>query len=847
MLIGAALGWALWAAYPDTLDVQTDIIGYPTFAGFDARRWIYGYGLLVVVVPVLAIGAWALLGRLRALRARPPGSHQAPVRPRADREDGSGLGAVIARLAAVGFVWGVAFAVALDPGDGWVAWLLVPTIVVYVAAVALGALAVSRRARRPWRALVALANSVAASLLLLAVALASGAIEVLVVSTGERVAYPLLPAAILIVIALIVAALIIRALRAGEPRDWIRIERRTIAYLTAPVALFLLLAAVPGDLPAPDLFHEGERLASMNLVSGGRFPWRDIVSAHGLLEDLGWPSLGTAIFGDSRWGWFAGRAVIETPAFWITTLLLCAYLFRRNLLFLAGIVALVVLGWVPGIGDFMLGGPPLGTQRLVAVPLIWLLLAAVLSRPSWVRVVGFMAISLASAIAVPETLLFSGAAWLAVIAYELIERAPAAPLARSLARTRRCAIAGGVMLAAFAAYLAAEGALGDFVGFFIEFTSGHYLTGALPINWQSGGHPASFAFWVFAPLVTILAAWWYVAWRVRRRARLSVPEWVIGAAVLALIPYYLRFLSRADTHLFLVASVAFVPVAYIVYRVLEALEVRATAVTRGRLGAHPLTLVLLLAVLVLAPVSALTTLEDAPGRFSVAATEPPPFERAGYSPRSSLDPALVGQVREVIDRYLAPGEKLFDFTNSPELFGYFIDLDTATRYYQVSLAIRESTQEDLIDELAAEKPGLVVYSSQRLGLPIWDGISNPVRHYLVSDWLLDNYRPVAEVQGYVFMVPADATTGGPAEEQLLAAGQPCDWGLAPNFLEVEHGPEGAPAGVPIRPARPAVSARGWAADASGRRPAGTVLLAVGERVVATVPTGGARPDVAASL
>ena len=100
----------------------------------------------------------------------------------------------------------------------------------------------------------------------------------------------------------------------------------------------------------------------------------------------------------------------------------------------------------------------------------------------------------------------------------------------------------------------------------------------------------------------------------------------------------------------------------------------------------------------------------------------------------------------------------------------------------MSFAIRKRTQSDLVDRLADSPAGVVVLSSDGAfnSLPSWDGVANQVRHYDVSEFLLDNYVPVRVVDGFVLMVPrASALLSDP---ELYFRVDPCDWGYVPNFL-----------------------------------------------------------------
>ena len=124
---------------------------------------------------------------------------------------------------------------------------------------------------------------------------------------------------------------------------------------------------------------------------------------------------------------------------------------------------------------------------------------------------------------------------------------------------------------------------------------------------------SAFRVWVYIPVAVILVAWAYAAVRVWTGRWLTSADWVVAAAVLGLIPYYLKFLARPDSgHLYEVATVAAVPALYIVYRVVQAADARARRTRRSMLAYRPATVALLAAVVLLAPGSALTTVRNLP-------------------------------------------------------------------------------------------------------------------------------------------------------------------------------------------------------------------------------------------
>ena len=104
---------------------------------------------------------------------------------------------------------------------------------------------------------------------------------------------------------------------------------------------------------------------------------------------------------------------------------------------------------------------------------------------------------------------------------------------------------------------------------------------------------------------------------------------------------------------------------------------------------------------------------------------------------------------------LPRGQHMWDFTNSLGIFHFLINQPVVTLYDIVNVAIDEKTQRALIDELRAEDPAVIVLNGNQ-GLPAWDDVSNQVRHYDVSRFILDRYRPFVRVKGYLLAVRKDS-------------------------------------------------------------------------------------------
>ncbi len=844
-LAGAAVAClTVWIAYPKELDIETDIVGNPIFIGFNSRRYPVEYLLAIVVWPVLTIGLFLLFERF-ARRGRPGGAKREwlpralpPQEPAPDELGRPGAWAsVYLRLAAVGALLALVIAIGTHASESWLLTLLVPVTLGY-ALVARGlAIGVAR-----WRSVgvdqaTAAVNAVVAGFSLLTLAVASEAARVEVVDPPAEVGYDLASLPVLLALGIAVGVVVAIVVARTPPGGWARVERATLLSLVVATAVYCVIAQMAGQQGPPDLFHDGERLGAARLVADGAFPWRDLLFPHGVLSDVVLPALDRAAIDDSRWGLVAGRSVLEGPLLWISTFALCAWLFWRNWLFLLAVVAMLAFGWLDTIIN--------GNDRMMLLPLSLLALAALLTRATWPRAFAFMAITVFQAITVPEATAYSAAAWAIVVTYEIVHRHVPEAAADPWARTRRIAIVGVGLGALFVAWLAANDALDDFVDYYKTFVRGHELTGALPIAWAGFGFAAK----VFLPIVTIAVAWLYAGFRVWTHRWFTRADWVMGAAIIGLIPYYGKFLARADGgHLYQVTMVALVPALYVLYRLIQAVDLRALRTGSRWLAYRPGTVAFLAVVLIAAPVSLLTRAETLPARLTGVASIPPESDRLGYAVPGALPEALPRAIQRTVDRYTAGGGTMFDFTNSPLMFDYLVDARTATRFSHVSMAIRRSAQEELISELEAQRPALVAFSSRDHGLPVWDAISNPVRHYMVSDYLLDHYRPLKAIDDYVFMIRNDLA-GAPdasGSEDLYFKGSACNWGLVPEFLDAGPVPGAEAIDLPLGSPEPAtaIDASGWSGDLETGKPAKQVLVVHGKRILSSASLGAPRPDIA---
>ncbi|MGH2982265.1 MAG: hypothetical protein ACRDKV_09530, partial [Solirubrobacterales bacterium] len=367
--------------------------------------------------------------------------------------------------------------------------------------------------------------------------------------------------------------------------------------------------------------------------------------------------------------------------------------------------------------------------------------------------------------------------------------------------------------------------------------------------------------YALAPLTGVLISFAYVDARLRLRIRFLAADWVMGAVALFVLLDYPKFLARLDAGHAIQPYMAALPLLlYIVYRAVIAVEAPIRARWPGslliRVTAHPVSLGLCVLVAALSWGALRDRVDDAPAKYRPVTPEEPQIERLGYA--AAFDPATVRDLRRVIDVYLGPNDQLFDFTNEPGLYYYMIDREPSSRYFHVtSLAYTAELQEDLLDELRQERPKLITFDSTNtsiVGLASFDGIPTMVHMYLVSQWILDHYRPLLASHDQTIYVRRDLPPASrldlDLEEKPLTRGVPflnqtCAWAYAPSFLSGPGMPGPAATPVPARAGAPSdqMTVVGWAGDPEAELPARQVIATVDGKVAGRAQPSLERQDL----
>jgi hypothetical protein len=288
-------------------------------------------------------------------------------------------------------------------------------------------------------------------------------------------------------------------------------------------------------------------------------------------------------------------------------------------------------------------------------------------------------------------------------------------------------------------------------------------------------------------------------------------DWIATVLAIGVVLYYAKFLGRADPgHLVQFLAFATPFLVYVVYRIVDS----AQSWLAGRqwqsrpsmaFGSYALCGALAISVIVPSTGDLIDATQHAPAHFLPHVQAPPTVPRVGYALPGIVSAAQFTDLGKLVARLGGSHPRVWDFSNAPADVYFFAQLSLLTRYDNVSIAIEQATQQDVIKELEKARPDIVVYNSQA-GLTGWDGLPNMVRHYDVSAWILRNYHPAVAYSGFLLytrnsrQLPASALAAVELAAPIAVSNLytdfvgPCDWGFVPNFFALHPG-----AGAKSRP------------------------------------------------
>jgi hypothetical protein len=266
-------------------------------------------------------------------------------------------------------------------------------------------------------------------------------------------------------------------------------------------------------------------------------------------------------------------------------------------------------------------------------------------------------------------------------------------------------------------------------------------------------------------------------------------------------------------------------------------------------AAQPASLLVIVALLAAVP-GVVTSIRSVPGNLHANSPTDPPLPLLGYVEPGAVNLQEITNLEKIINAYTPPGAPVFDFANEPGLIYFLFNRTPGSRYFHVEEAETPLAQSQVIQELSRSRPRLVTFTDYDFGLPIVDGIVGEVRNYEVSQYLLDNYVPLADDDGQLVMIRNDLAKTAPSVSSLHLPGVvkgyrgsyfssfSCAFGYIPNFLALPAD-SSTPVPIPLSGGNQVnTEITGWAVDDRLHQPAKLVVAVNDGHVIAT-----ARPDI----
>ena len=735
----------LFLRVPLRLSTHTDVIGYPLYANYNIERLYSIYTLQIGVFTVLALTFYWLLSRHRTVKSQPA---QPPPRPMTRAQTLSAArGGSLPRLFLVGFV--LALGTVAYPSLISSNFLAQVTLLAGVYAAFCVAFASMAPSLLSWRrggsfemALSRL-NSLAVPFTIFAIYGISRASHV-VEQGGTRTGYNWLPAWLALSLFALAMGWTVRRLKAAEnEEDLVKAETSLLLGIVLPVLIYLVTAQIPPATSWVHFYHDGESLVPASLIQKGFFPWRDFLFVHGLLQDPFMALLGQKLFQNSIWGAAAGNGAYYMPLYQLAHYALSLHLFGTNPLYLV-LTSVLLPIFNPALYFFNL--------RFILLPLIFLLLSKTMQskRKSLGLILG--ALLAIQVILAPEGALIAIAASISLGALEVYQRDRGRFWLTQLTQSTALLLGASVVFAVWLVFLAAHGALAAYFTCYTDFGLDYRFGAGIPPKWSAF---PGFTLHVLFPPITHFLFCGYFLYLARCR-RLTPDAFLILGMNLFSILYYAKFFARADEHIEAHVEIALPIMLWLIFRALSTIEFswqRSGLLVdiRKRFSAHPVTLVLVGLVFFSSVNDWKQLFQNFPERFGPNVGKRSRSSRVGYKIADRLENRVLSDFDALFARYLIPTDRIFDFTNEPALFYYFLDRLPASRYIYVNMALTGKSHRRLLDELELTRPKLVVYST-RLGYDAVDGVPGAVRHYEVARYLLDHYHPLADLKHHLVLI-----------------------------------------------------------------------------------------------
>ena len=862
VLAGAGVTTLFVNIWPEKPLPMTDRMGYALVNNFPLDRYWQVFLLWMFLFPAVVLAIYIALPKLfpHSVRMRElVGANEHIAVDVVEEELPPVTGALhFWRVALVAGVFGYECAVAAGRQNvnGW--WILATGGAAYMALV----YGVSHF----WKRTLSAVNLFGTAFVLVGAWWVSSTTEMLVASTSQRREFAWLPLPLVLVA---VVALVVSDVVWGK-RDFVRRERQRLAFVVVPVFLFIWTSHLPNSVGFIDIFHHGESLNGGWLLKSGWVPWRDFFFNIGFYGAAVVPRVSFGLFGTSYWGFSAGTEILFIPLLVVAIYVGCASLASRYWMALVGLTLTLMFPFTAmgGFTKILAGDSMLFVYRFASIAVITVGVLLFVRKTTWLRALLFGVALTYAVIAGSEMVVFAAAACFTVFLRDAVGLRRRRYSLRDLVALFRSTLyaAGGVVaaLTVSAAVMWQYGALKGFINWWRTFPFTWHIETGTPLNrWPTMAEFGWGTEWtvLFAISMAILLVVWFVVWRIRSQRALRAEDWVAIALAIGNLLFMKKTLNRPDSHFYQSLIVAMPLLFYVVTRVVGTVSdsvQSAFANSRRRTSIHTvafgvLTVALLFPFMTTADVLN-ARVHNAGARVQPVTAQKPDFPRVGYSQEGEFLENY-RQLRMFLKKNIGLSARVYDFSNMTTVYNFLLNKKPLTRYSYVLQASSVAAQNEVITALRKEKPEVVSYGWDS-AIDEWDDLSNSVRHWTISEYLLKNYSPWTTIGGKNFGnvlflrndlapgegMPLDAVPAqsGSEKTSTLRGLNTCNWGASSNYLTFAPTKPGVP--ITSEPVKGMLTVFGWAKTADDE--AVTIDVKYNNVLMFSGQSSGARDDLA---
>ncbi|MDF1761465.1 MAG: hypothetical protein P1U40_13110 [Coxiellaceae bacterium] len=537
------------------------------------------------------------------------------------------------------------------------------------------------------------------------------------------------------------------------------IKRILAAYCFVPALVFLSLTRVLGPLTFATDFAFGEWVLPVIQGMQGDLPWRDFLFVHGVWFDFINYYLGAVLWEHSIRAAYSFREVLKIPVYWVSIYYFFLVAFRSSAL-----KALIALVFCLSI-----------LTNTFRIPLYAFIL---ISLYQWLRYRGLhwcviYAVLTTIEVAIsPEYGVITVGVSAVILLRDYLDKDPRY---FKFCSSVVCALTAVVTVSAILLCLHHYGMLNGFIISIVNFSHDHLIDGGIPILAFKGVYTFMALLMGFGLLIAVL-----MIHKWRQNHSLSAFEYILLATSLAPALFFVKFIGRADEHIYQVIAVAQPALALFVVWVLEQVSLKwlSKNLKPYRYVFYGAVFIAMYFCLIpelwqnISHLKSRLTVEN--NTLSKDQQWWPGVYTPGLNKRAMV-------LQSYFSHRLNSNDTVFDFADSTLLIHPMVGVKTASRFGHVAMAGPPQTQRLVIADLEKARPKYVIYHSIS-GENGWDGVPNEIRHYAIAHYINAHYAFASEQAGTIIFrrndVVSPVSKEGKTPGELLS----CQTGYVSNFF-----------------------------------------------------------------